>query len=88
MYPPLSRPYRAVGEWNRALLVVKGNHVTQLLNGKLVVEYEKYSGDWQKRRSSRKWAAYPDYGKFDEGVISLQNHGTKVWYRNIKIKEF
>jgi len=88
MYPPLARPYRPVGEWNNALLVVDGNHVTQLLNGVVVVTYEKYSDDWKKRRDSGKWVDYPDYGKFDEGYISLQNHGTKVWYRNLKIKEF
>jgi hypothetical protein len=88
MYPPSERPYKAVGEWNNALLVVDGNHVTQVLNGKIVVTYEKYSDDWKKRRDSGKWAQYPDYGKFDEGYISLQNHGTKVWYRNLKIKEF
>ena len=87
MYPPVARPYKAVGEWGHALLVVDGRHVTQLLNGQLVVEYEKYSADWNKRRNSGKWADYPDYGKFDEGHISLQNHGTKVWYRSIKIKE-
>jgi hypothetical protein len=53
----------------------------------VVVEYEKYSDEWTKLRNSSKWADFPDYGKFDEGHISLQNHGTKVWYRNIKIKE-
>ena len=70
------------------MLVVDGNQVTQLLNGVIVATYEKYSDDWKKRRDSGKWADYPDYGKYDEGYISLQNHGTKVWYRNIKIKEF
>ena len=30
---------------------------------------------------------FPDWGKVDEGYISLQNHGTKVWNRSIKIKE-
>lgn len=87
MYPPMVRHFKPVGEWNHALLVVDGNHVTQLLNGEVVVKYEKYSEDWKKRRDSGKWKDYPDYGKFDEGFISLQNHGTKVWYRNIKIKE-
>lgn len=38
-------------------------------------------------RNSGKWSDYPDYGKFDEGFITLQNHGTKVDFRNIKIKE-
>ncbi|MCX6221540.1 MAG: hypothetical protein NTZ69_11190 [Bacteroidia bacterium] len=31
---------------------------------------------------------FPDYGKFDVGHISLQNHGTQVWYYNIKPKKF
>jgi hypothetical protein len=87
MYPPKATPYKPVGEWNKVLLVVNGNHVTQILNGEIVVEYDKYSDEWKKLRDSGKWADYPDYGKFDEGHISLQNHGTKVWYRNVKIKE-
>ena len=87
MYPPKTKPFKPAGEWNRMLLVVNGNHVTQILNGEEVVHYEKYSEEWNKLRNSGKWADYPDYGKFDEGHISLQDHGTKVWYRNIKIKE-
>lgn len=87
MYPPLVKPYRPVGEWNHLLLVVNGNNVTQILNGEIVVRYEKYSEEWNKLRNSGKWIDFPDWGKFDEGYISLQNHGTKVWFRNIKIKE-
>jgi len=87
MYPPKSKPAHELGEWNRILLVVNGNHVTQILNDVVVVEYEKYSEEWKKLRESGKWADFPDYGIKDEGYISLQNHGTKVWYRNIKIKE-
>ncbi len=87
MYPPLTRPYKPLGEWNYLLLVVKGNNVTQMLNGEVVVKYEKYSDEWNKLRNSGKWADFPDWGKYDEGYISLQNHGTKVWYRSIKLKE-
>lgn len=87
MYPPLVKPYKPVGEWNQVLLVVDGNKVTQILNGEIVVKYEKYSEEWNKLRNSGKWTDFPDWGKFDSGHISLQNHGTKVWYRNIKLKE-
>ncbi|KAA6316337.1 hypothetical protein EZS27_033339 [termite gut metagenome] len=86
MYPPKAKPYKPINEWNRLLLVVDGNQVTQLINGVETASYEKYSEDWTQRRNAGKWAQYPDYGKFDEGPISLQNHGTKLWYRNIKIK--
>ncbi len=87
MYPPSAKPYKTLGEWNKLCLIVDGNTVTQILNGTVVVKYEKYSDDWTKRRNSGKWTAFPDWGKYDEGHISLQNHGTKVWYRSIKIKE-
>jgi len=87
MYPPNGRPYKPIGWWNRLLLVVEGNQVTQILNGEIVVSYVKNSEEWNKLRNSGKWSNFPDWGKFDEGPISLQNHGTKVWYRNIKIKE-
>ena len=87
MYPPIAKPYKALGEWNQLFLMVKGNMVTQMLNGVVVVKYEKNSEEWMKLRNSGKWSAFPDWGKFDEGYISLQNHGTKVWYRSIKLKE-
>ena len=87
MYPPKVKPFKPVGEWNQILLVIKGNHVKHYLNGKLVVEYEKHSDEWKKLRNSGKWNDFPDYGIVDKGYIVLQNHGTQVYYRNIKIKE-
>ncbi|MEP7109384.1 MAG: DUF1080 domain-containing protein [Ferruginibacter sp.] len=88
MYPPKSLPCKPVGEWNHLMLVVDGNQVTQIINGVVVVQYVKYTDEWKKLRNSGKWSTYPDYGKFDEGYITLQNHGTQVWYRNIKLNEF
>jgi hypothetical protein len=87
MYPPMVKPYKPVGEWNQLMLFVDGNNVTQILNGEIIVKYVKYSDEWTKLRNSGKWTAYPDWSKYDEGKISLQNHGTKVWYRNIKLRE-
>jgi hypothetical protein len=87
MHPPMVKPYKPVGEWNQALIVVNGDDVTFILNGEITVKYTKNSPEWVELRNSGKWADYPDYGKYDEGHISLQNHGTKVWYRNVKLKE-
>jgi len=87
MYTAKVKAHKPVGEWNNLFIMVKDNKVTQILNGIVVVEYEKYTDEWTKLRNSGKWADYPDYGKYDEGNISLQNHGSKVWFRNIKIKE-
>jgi hypothetical protein len=87
MYPPMAHPYKPVGEWNDLFLYVNGNEVTQILNGEVTVKYTKNSDEWKALRNSGKWAAYPDWGKYDDGFISLQNHGTKVWYRDIKLKD-
>jgi hypothetical protein len=87
MYAPKARPFKPAGEWNQAFLVVKDHKVTQILNGEIVVEYEKYSDEWTALRNSGKWSNFPDYAKYDEGHIALQNHSTTVWYRNIKLKE-
>lgn len=87
MHPPKTKPFKALGEWNQAMLIVDGNHVTHILNGEIIVEFEKYSDEWNELRNSGKWSDYPDYGKFDEGHICLQNHGTIVHFKNIKIKE-
>jgi len=86
MYPPTSHPSKPAGEWNHLFLVVNGNQVTQMINGVEVAKYVKYSDDWVKRRNAGKWKDYPDYGKFDEGNISLQNHGSNLYFKNIKIK--
>ncbi len=87
MHPPKTKPFKPLGEWNHALLIVDGNNVTHVLNGEVTVEFEKYSDEWVELRNSGKWSDYPDYGKFDEGHICLQNHGTIVHFKNIKIKE-
>src|SRR5215469_3450758 len=43
VFPPHDRPMRPAGEWNTSEVIVKGKHVTHILNGKDVLEYDMES---------------------------------------------
>lgn len=82
---PDAKPNPA-GEWNHARIVKKGNHVEHWLNGKKVVAYQLHSDAWNHHREDGKWKDYPLYGKSNKGFITFQNHGSEVWFKNIKIR--
>lgn len=86
LYGPSEDVTRPVGEWNHARIVAHGPHVEHWLNGVKVVEYEVGSEDWKQRVAASKFAAMPGYGKHLKGHIVLQDHGDRVWYRNIRIR--
>ncbi|MEN8250203.1 MAG: DUF1080 domain-containing protein [Bacteroidota bacterium] len=88
MYPaPEDKPIKPAGEWNTTRIVYKKEKAEYYLNGVKVVEFVPWSEDWMERRNSGKWDKYPDYGKYKTGLIGLQDHGSFIWFRNIKIKE-
>jgi len=77
---------RPVGEWNTARLVVNGNHVEHWLNGEGVVEYELGTPDWTEKVAASKFREWPQYGKAGRGHIAIQDHGSAVAFRNVKIR--
>ena len=78
---------RPAGEWNAVRIVVKGRHVEHWLNGQKVVEYELESPDWEAKVTGSKFKQWPGYGRAPKGHIALQDHGDRVWYRSIKIRQ-
>lgn len=78
---------KPAGEWNTSKIVFDNGHVEYWLNGEKVVEFEAWTDDWFTRKNSGKWENAPEYGLARKGVISLQDHGSAAWFRNIKIKE-
>jgi hypothetical protein len=89
MYPADASKVRLkpAGEWNQSKIVFDNGHVEHWLNGEKVVEFEAWTDDWFRRKNSGKWTNAPEYGLARKGVIALQDHGDRAWYRNIKIKQ-
>lgn len=86
--PPSRDVTKPVGSWNQARLLVRGAHVEHWLNGVKVVEYDLWTDEWERRVRDSKFRAYPHYARARRGRIGLQDHGDRVAFRNIKIREF
>jgi hypothetical protein len=89
MMPPSENKTRNAGEWNNT--VIRINHETNKgsvrLNGTLINEFPVHGEEWSNLVENSKFKDWEDFGQNREGHIALQDHGDKVWFRNIKIKE-
>ena len=78
---------KPIGEWNTARIVKRGPAVTHYLNGQEVVSYELYDEDWNARYAASKFKDYPNYAKAETGHLGLQDHGHRVRFRNVRVRE-
>ena len=83
---PTMKELNPAGEWNSSKIVFTEAQVEYWLNGKKVLSFVPWSDDWYARKNSGKWDSTPDYGKFKTGYIGFQDHGSNLWFRNIKIR--
>ena len=87
LHPAPRGVVKPAGEWNHARIRVDGPHVTHWLNGQEIVDYELWTDEWKARVAASKFAEWPEYGTFRRGHIGLQDHGDRVYFRNIKVRE-
>jgi hypothetical protein len=87
LIPASSRKYaRAPGQWNMARIVSRGQVVQHWLNGQKVLEYTRGSKEFRRLVAGSKFRVWKDFGEAEAGHILLQEHGSHVSFRNIKIK--
>ena len=65
-----------IGEWNTFFIRMIGENVTIYLNGKLIVDDVTLENYWERNK--------PIYRS---NQIELQNHGNKLYFKNIYIRE-
>ena len=86
MHVARNKTLNPAGEFNTTRIIVDGPHVEHWLNGKKILEYELWSDEWTELKENGKWKDYPDYGMAKKGHIALQDHGDKVWFRDVRIR--
>jgi len=85
---PTKVPCKMAGEWNKVEIIVSQGTVIHKVNGQVGLEYHLATPEWENmiKGEDSKFKDFPEFGKYQEGFICLQDHGNNVWFRNIKIK--
>ncbi len=92
LYPASVDTTKPVGEWNTFVLKCQktpaGTYQCEhTMNGTKYCEYEIGSEEWNEKVAKSKFKAWPGFGKSAQGHLCLQDHGNKVAFRNLKIRE-
>jgi len=83
---PGEKVVKPMGEWNTARITVKGRHVEHWLNGARVIEFERGDAAFRALRAMSKFKDMSTFGEAERGHILLQEHGSQVFFRNVKLR--
>jgi len=96
MIPADPQTANKYGEWNKTKISVNKGNVMHWLNGIKVVEYSFKGQEWidllqSGKFGQTKWPLAYELmkncgGEKHEGYIGLQDHGSEIWFRDIRIK--
>lgn len=87
VYPPSSeKKIKPVMEWNSGRIRISNGLISHWVNDILVLQCQIGSEDWEAKIADSKWKDNPFFMKSPFGHIDFQNHGSEVWYKNIRIR--
>lgn len=87
LFPPNDKKQlKPANEFNSSRIVARGTRIEHWLNGEKVVEIDTESALWKKKISKSKFRVVPNFFKNRKGRIQIQDHGHKVWFRNVTLR--
>jgi len=84
--PSPDKKPKKLGKWNKSRLVSNNGKIEHWLNGNKILEYDRFSDDFKQKVSASKFRDVENFGLHKSGHILLQDHSSKVYFRNLKIK--
>ncbi|BCX48954.1 glycosyl hydrolase [Haloferula helveola] len=78
---------KPAGEWNDGSIRIEGSKITLTVNGTTTAEVDTSTDEWKEMLAKSKFANWDKFNKMPEGHICLQDHGDKVAFRTVRIKE-
>jgi len=88
LLPPLKIVSKPAEEWNHYLLHI--NHLKNVgyleFNNTEILRFPVHGVEWEEMISKSSFSKLSNFGKAKTGHISLQDHGGKVSFKNIKIR--
>ncbi len=78
---------KSAGQWNKVTIRKNKGKVDLFLNGYKTCSFDMNAPEWKKLIAKSKFKDMPGFGLAKSGHIALQDHGDKVWYKNIKIRK-
>ncbi len=85
---PQDKILRPVGEYNECRIIFRGRHAEHWLNGRKVLEFDLGTPQMEELVAASKYRDIPGFAEKRRGHIVLQDHGSPVWFRNIRIREY
>lgn len=79
--------HKKAGQWNQVRIRLTNELLQVWQNDVMTTNLVLGSSTWNKLVAASKFADWSGFGKAREGRIGLQDHGDKVWFKNIKIRE-
>jgi type 1 glutamine amidotransferase len=86
LVPTNEAPVRPAGQWNEGRIVVHKGRVQHWLNGKCVVDVACRGPEWDALVAGSKFRDWP-FARAASGRLALQDHGSEVAYRNLRVKD-
>jgi hypothetical protein len=84
--PSSDKKLMPIGQFNKSKLVVRGKNVEHWLNGLKVLSYVRGGEKFNEMKGKSKFKDVSEYGLHEKGHILLQDHQSKVGFKNIRIK--